>query len=185
MRVLLVSTWQTACGIAPEKLVERIWVAPSGCWVWVGAISGYGYGQFSWRGKTYRAHRLVYEAVKGPNEAGLDHLCRNKRCVNPDHLEPVSARTNTLRGTSTVAQNAAKTHCYKGHPLTCENLRVKAGRYGPLRVCRACTIDASRRRFDLFKRLHPKQDRDRHWQGRKSTDCRHCATFLQEVRHGA
>lgn len=71
----------------------------SGCWNWVGGQSSDGYGVWSLRGAvTRRAHRIMYERHKGPIPQGLqlDHLCRNRLCVNPDHLEPVTNRENIL-----------------------------------------------------------------------------------------
>ena len=177
--MLLVTTWGTACGIAPEQLAARIRVLSSGCWLWTGTIGYWGYGQFASRGKTYRAHRLVYEAVRGSVPSTLDHLCRNKLCVNPDHLEAVSVRENTLRGVGPAAQNVRKQYCTRGHQLVGENLRTKQGRYGLLRVCRACAKDQARQRFQLFCALHPLVNRDQHWQQRKSRDCPHCAAFLE------
>ena len=75
------------------------------CWEWVGCTNRNGYGRV-WRNRrTVMVHRLVYEATYGDIPAGLvlDHLCRNRRCVNPAHLEPVTVRTNTLRGIGPTA----------------------------------------------------------------------------------
>lgn len=75
-----------------------------GCWVWPGGESGNGYGHVTYRvdGRRHDAklHVLVYELLAGPVAPGLllDHLCRNRRCCNPDHLEPVTTRVNTIRG---------------------------------------------------------------------------------------
>jgi hypothetical protein len=74
------------------------------CWVWNGRVDKDGYGSFGiWKdgkGTNYRAHRMAYEILKGPIPQGLtiDHLCRNKRCVNPEHMEPVTAVENLKRG---------------------------------------------------------------------------------------
>jgi hypothetical protein len=84
-----------------------------------------------------QAHRYAYELLVGPIASGLvlDHLCRNPGCVNPKHLEPVTDRENTRRGISSAAENAKKTHCYRGHPFdernTYVNLKGK-------RACREC-----------------------------------------------
>ena len=104
-----------------EELAPRFWQRvdqKDGCWLWKGSLTVYGYGQFQpARGKSYRAHRLAWEIARGPVPEGLvlDHLCRNRACCNPDHLEPVTHRENVLRGVGPSAQNAARLTCSKGH----------------------------------------------------------------------
>ena len=90
----------------------------SGCWLWIGAVSVNGYGKLKVNRRTKLAHRVVYEDLVGPIPAGLtlDHLCRNRQCVNPRHLEPVTLRINTLRGETVTARAAARTTCPAGHP---------------------------------------------------------------------
>jgi hypothetical protein len=91
-------------------------------------------------------HRVAYELLVGPIPEGLelDHLCRNTRCVNPEHLEPVTGRENLMRAVSSwAAKNAAKTHCPQGHPYDEENTKVK--RDGG-RACRACGREFMRRK---------------------------------------
>ena len=70
------------------------------CWQWRGAVSGNGYGTFRFEGRIIRPHRFIYEALVGPIPDGLviDHLCGNRLCVNPDHLEPVTNGENLRRG---------------------------------------------------------------------------------------
>ena len=127
---------------SPEELfwgrVRNVGAGPDDCWVWVGEKathhSGDHYGR--WRGR--RVHRVAYEMEHGPIPKGLviDHLCRNRLCCNPAHLEAVSPGTNTLRGTSFSAANAAKTCCPRGHEYTPDNTYI-----GPLtgyRYCRTC-----------------------------------------------
>jgi len=110
------------------------------CWVWTGAKSD-GYGQVRLKGnaRSGYVHRLVYEHYRGPVPDGLqiDHLCRNRACANPSHLEPVTQRENLLRGATITAAAAARTHCTKGHPL---DGRRKGGRYC-LTCSRAWTRD--------------------------------------------
>lgn len=161
MRVLLVSSWETACGITPETLAARIRVLPprklpTGCWRWAGVIDKRtGYTLFTKGRKSYRAHTLVYKAVKGcgfPPGLIPDHLCRRRWCVNPDHLEVVTVRVNTLRGRGPSARNARKVRCKRGHQLSGDNVYLKPGKYGPLRVCVACRR-VSGRRYERERRL--------------------------------
>ncbi len=126
---------------------ERFWlrVAKSdGCWAWTGVRNSKGYGVFNSGGKPRRAHRVAYELSVGPIPSGLelDHLCRNHGCVNPSHLEPVTTKTNTLRGISICADNAVKTHCMRGHEFTPENTIVHSTKGN--RTCRTCKNDWAR-----------------------------------------
>lgn len=107
-----------------DEQMDRFWakVVPTGfCWEWTGGKNGQGYGSFSAHRTTFRAHRMSYEALVGPIPEGLviDHLCRNPSCVNPDHLEPVTVRVNTLRGHSPriAAELFSKEFCVRGHAM--------------------------------------------------------------------
>ena len=111
-------------GVYPRPTVsERFWKKVNKtetCWLWRGETNGKGgYGLvYTGEGKpSFLAHRYAYEQVIGPIQDGLhlDHLCRVRRCVNPAHLEPVTNKENILRGISSPAMNAKKTHCQKGH----------------------------------------------------------------------
>lgn len=123
--------------------MDRFWLkvdktGEGGCWVWTAGKFSSGYGAAVVNGRTRPAHRVSYELVVGdvPDGLQLDHLCRNRSCVNPAHLEPVTCRTNLLRGETLAAANAAKTHCPQGHPYDDVNTYVSPGR--GLRHCREC-----------------------------------------------
>ena len=188
MKILVVSNAGTLrCGIAFElqRLADMIAPEPmSGCWLWAGGSSAWNYGYVWFRGRTRRVHRVVYELTRGsiPEGMTLDHRCRNTWCVNPDHLEVVTMRENTLRGVGPSAINAKKEYCARGHLLAGENLRRKRGPFGSLRVCRACTRAQAKARFRLFQQIHPPENRREHWQGRKPSTCPHCQGFLTQVR---
>jgi hypothetical protein len=113
------------------------------CTVWAGAVQSRGYGSMTnGRGGTMLAHRAAYEAARGPipGDLTIDHLCRNKLCVNPDHLEVVTRGENSRRGA------AAQRLCKNGHPLSGENLRVAVRARGVQRECRECHRAALRAR---------------------------------------
>lgn len=118
-----------------------------GCWLWTATQDSHGYGSFSFSAftTTTRAHRIAYMLAVGPIPDGLvlDHLCCNKLCVNPQHLEPVTDRVNILRGTGVTAQNAQKTHCPQGHPYTDENVYSPPG--NGYRHCRTCMSERTAR----------------------------------------
>ena len=109
------------------------------CWNWTATTSS-GYGTFKINKKTNLSHRLSYEDFYGKIPKGLqiDHLCRNKRCVNPEHLEAVTSRENTMRGNNITAVNARKTHCKYGHKFTEENTYLFDSKEGKKRCCRIC-----------------------------------------------
>lgn len=131
-----------------DRFTEKTKAGDDGCIVWTASGNGAGYGaMFIAKGKRVLAHRWSYEHFVGPIPDGLhiDHLCRNRMCVNPEHLEAVPQRANTLRGIAPTAINAAKTHCHKGHPLSGENLYITPGRGS--RQCRECHRTYERDRY--------------------------------------
>jgi hypothetical protein len=114
---------------------------PGECWPWLAGTTGGGYGYIvkgGKHGKMLGAHRVAYELTVGPIPPGLciDHLCRNRACVNPAHLEPVTMQTNLLRGETAAAANAAKTACKRGHPFDEANTGRQDGGYRECRTCR-------------------------------------------------
>ncbi len=113
------------------------------CWIWTRSLNGSGYARIYVNRRLVRAHRFAYEYhIKNiPEGLDLDHLCRNRACVNPNHLEPVTRKVNLNRGSQVKGNpNAAKTHCKNGHPLSGDNLYLVPGntKSGVFRRCRAC-----------------------------------------------
>ena len=127
------------------SLWEHI-IPTDGCWHWTGYLNHDGYGRLRLGGRQVMAHRAVYEAERGPIPSGLtiDHLCRNRSCVNPSHMEPVALKVNILRGTSPQAHNAAKSSCKRGHEFSGDNLGIDKHGY---RYCRKCRVDGDRARY--------------------------------------
>lgn len=109
------------------------------CWEWTGYCTPDGYARF----RSFDAHRWAYQQFVGdiPEGRELDHLCRNRRCVKPDHLEAVTRRVNVLRGRSFAAVNAAKQACSKGHPFDSDNTYIRPNGN---RDCRACGTERQR-----------------------------------------
>jgi hypothetical protein len=136
---------------AADRFWAKVDKRTGGCWLWRGAITERGYGQFYWGpGQYRRAHRVSWDLLRGPIPPGLqlDHLCREKLCVNPDHLEPVTARENLARSPLT---NGNKTHCPQGHEYTADNtILTKQGK----RKCKACAYrwdDAAKARWRRWR----------------------------------
>ena len=145
---------------------ERFWekVDRSGdCWEWTAAKTTWGYGYFYFEGRPRQAHRVGYMLTVGPIPDGLelDHLCRNRACVRPDHLEPVTGRVNLLRGEGASAVNAVKTHCVNGHRFTDENTYAWRG----TRNCKTCREAAT-----------AKRDRTRPARRTLTSDCTVCGS---------
>ena len=123
----------------PDTIANKIDFGPD-CWLWMGATQSRGYGSLSIDGRAWLAHRAVYTLLVDeiPDGLTLDHLCLVKRCVNPSHLEPVSASENKRRQTQSI------THCLRGHELSGANLRVNANGH---RSCRTCARASNARRY--------------------------------------
>jgi hypothetical protein len=139
--------------ISPTE--ERFWCKvrhlDNGCWQWTGCKNPAGYGQLNVHtGDSYhtaQAHRYSYELVHGPIPVDrvLDHLCRNRGCVNPAHLELVTSRENNLRGTNPTVVAHRRGTCVRGHPRTPENFHIRDQRTGS-GFCKKCCNEARRRR---------------------------------------
>lgn len=123
-----------------EGFIKKFWsnvIKTDTCWEWMGAKGTRGYGLIKRKNTNLRAHRLavLMSGREIPSGYQVDHLCSNTSCVNPQHLEVVTSRENTLRGNGPTAENAKKTHCLNGHQLSGDNLsNRKDGR----RVCKTC-----------------------------------------------
>jgi hypothetical protein len=142
---------------ANEPVNERFWRQVQGdgadtCWTWIGTTDRDGYGKIVVHGQWISAHRFAYEALRAEIPAGLqiDHLCRNRACVNPWHLEPVTHRVNQWRRNFSLDGRPlhSDTHCPSGHARNEVNLYVSAG---GVRSCRACNRAAQRRRRARIK----------------------------------
>lgn len=135
----------------PARLSDVEWIASGkysltgeGCWQWNGSICRDGYGKCNRRAGQFLAHRAFYTILVGPIKAGfeLDHLCKNRSCVNPAHLEEVTHTENVRRGDYTSNhRNRRKTHCKRGHALTDDNVSVRPS---GARRCTKCSREYHR-----------------------------------------
>jgi len=141
--------WKNLRGASPERrLFSRVRIEPNGCWEWKGVPTCNGYGRIKVE-KPVLVHRFSYEFFKGPIPEGLqiDHLCGNKICVNPAHLEAVTQWENMTRaGTQVSVVNGGKTHCKRGHEFTPENIYRQPGKPAHWRICRTCERERTQRR---------------------------------------
>lgn len=122
-------------------LIDKRPKSEGGCWNWTGKIDRDGYGKLRFYNRTFRAHRWVWECIYGYIKPGLqlDHLCKNRRCVNPAHLEAVSQKVNTQRATN---HNRDKQFCPQGHKYTELNTYYYINKAGhKRRKCRSCNKD--------------------------------------------
>lgn len=139
-------TYEDPKPTALQRFNDGYRVDASGCWLWLGFLNDHGYGQIQDRGVASYAHRWSYQTFIGPIADGLqiDHLCRVRSCVNPNHLEPVTPLLNNRRGESPWSVNARKTHCIRGHEFTAANTRVSRQGW---RSCRQCERIGSAARY--------------------------------------
>lgn len=139
-----------------QRIRSRVTVTAMGygspCWISNRADNMGGYTKIGIFNVTYLVHRLAYELTYGdvPHGLVIDHLCRNRACCNPAHLEAVTHRTNLVRGDTFAASQVAQTHCRAGHPFTADNTYRRSDRTG--RLCRTCGRENARR-YRREKRL--------------------------------
>lgn len=137
----------------PAATWSKVYVCPlTGCWLAAYALDRDGYVRARVHGRRGLLHRIFYTVLTGPIPDGLqiDHLCRTRCCVNPQHLEPVTGRVNLLRGNTFQAANVAKTHCPQGHPYDATNTML-VGPKKSNRACRECYRIAWRKRYGMVK----------------------------------
>jgi hypothetical protein len=173
-----------------HDLFDRVWgrvvldPSPLGddCWLWQGSLSPGGYGLVSVNGAwvgyigaprpgNHGVHRVSFWMAGGtiPDGYEIDHLCRRRHCVNPTHMEAVTPRTNTLRGTSAAAVSARRDCCIHGHPLDGANVYWN----GIQRVCRECRRLSARRQLERRNPAAKPYER-RPWADKNATDFRRC-----------
>ena len=135
------------------------------CWIWKGSLNERGYGP----------HRKIYIAQKGvvPDGLQLDHLCRVRKCVNPDHLEPVTHWENQIRGFSPYAIKKKQTHCVNGHEFNDENTYFRKDRPGT-RECKQCSRETNKIRSNQYRRNNGIPEKG------KATHCKRGHEFSEE-----
>ena len=125
-----------------KYIQDRILVSNTGCWEWTKSLTHNGYAQATIKNKNWKIHRLSYEIYKGEIPIGLciDHLCENRKCINPDHLEAVTQKENVFRSNKTLAGiNLRKTVCKNGHLFSGKNLKIYTKLDGrKMRICKTC-----------------------------------------------
>jgi len=129
----------------------------NGCWLWTGFIAPNGYGDFWYEGHSCHAHTSSYRLFRGEIPAGrqIDHLCKVRRCVKPDHMEVVTPRENLMRAETNAAINVAKTQCIWGHPLSGENLYLHKDKDDHMhRRCKVCYARRDRERKQRKKQIN-------------------------------
>lgn len=133
-----------------KKRKHHMNISIGNCWIWAGKVSPKGYGIYQilidkqW--VSHPAHKLLYENLIGPVPKGkvLDHLCRVRQCINPEHLEIVTNAENIRRG---ISHQARKTHCPKGHIYKGVNLYIDPRGYRQCKTCRICVNQVMRVRW--------------------------------------
>ena len=138
-----------------ENLIE--YIPGFTCWAWMGRCDKGGYGRITKTNNEhgYIAHRLSYELYRGgiPDGYDIHHLCKNKWCVNPNHLEPISKREHMILDNPIIALNANKSHCINGHEFNYQNTIIRTfdkGRH-PHRRCNVCVMERGKRYYSIKK----------------------------------
>lgn len=144
----------------PSQIRKKFRVVKSGCWLWIAAKNHYGYGVFNLNQKVVLAHRFLFVLFKGdiPKGKELDHICRVRKCCNPNHLEPVTRQENLLRGSLKTGQKK----CKHGHPFRGKNLRIYVTPNGKeYRRCRKCQVHLAsiRRKKKKVKSTTPTKEK--------------------------
>lgn len=150
-----------------KRFFSKIKVEPAtGCWLWQAAIDSRGYGRFALPGiRSGSSHRAAWLMLIGPIPYGteLDHLCRNRHCAAPHHLEAVTHQVNVLRGISPAAFHAQKTHCKHGHSLTPDNVYINHKKDGKVsRSCKQCHYARTARNAERIKAYNQRYAKE-HW----------------------
>lgn len=134
-----------------ERFWSKVEKSEGGCWSWSASCNMDGYGQFLYHGKMCRSHRIAYTWIKGEIPVGfeLDHVCRNRKCVNPEHLEAVDHRTNSIRAMIATGVKAGATHCVNGHPFNDANTGIR--KTGSGRYCKVCSRRSGDRSYEKHR----------------------------------
>lgn len=139
-----------------ERISPKFYISDTGCWVWTASKNNRGYATFKLRGVGVNTHRVTYAMFYGDVPAGLhiDHLCRTRNCVNPQHMEAVTHAENMRR----AAPHNRKTHCKRGHEYTEGNTRLIKYQKGKTtlgfhRNCRTCSREKNSQRWYTEKAL--------------------------------
>ena len=166
-----------------ERFLQNIEVQPNGCWLWIGPLDKDGYAR-QWRIGSHtdgsrgviKPHRFAYEQFIGPIPEGLviDHLCRNRPCCNPWHLEPVTTRENTQRG-----WRKNKAHCKHGHPLRGDNLIIHPNGW---RNCRKCVNRLQKEHRQKNGRKYQRKYNETHREERRLAAAKRRADWTDERR---